>query len=245
MKKLLLSLVLSLFSALAFAVVNVNTASQSELESLSGIGPVKAKAIIDDRAKNGPFKSVEDLDRVKGIGMVTIEKLRKDISISGATSVTAAPAKSAVPAASAPASAAPAAAPVKAATPAPTAAVPATPSPASAMAPKAATPPATPAPAAAVPAAPAKSATTSATTAPATATSPTAPTKSAAPAATSSPAAATRNRDSRRRCVQDHRRRQGPLQSNSIAESADDYPRRRVDRYQGRLQRLRGDGARS
>ena len=86
MKKLFLSLLLSLFSAVAFAVVNINTASQAELESLPGIGPVKAKAIIDDRAKNGSFKSVDDLDRVKGIGKATIDKMRNDLSISGATS---------------------------------------------------------------------------------------------------------------------------------------------------------------
>src|SRR5438067_4795686 len=110
MKKLLLSLVLSLVSALAFAVVNVNTANQPELESLNGIGPVKAKAIIEDRAKNGPFKSVDDLDRVKGIGKATIEKLRSDVSVSGPTSVsTAATAKKdAAKAAPAPATAAPA-----------------------------------------------------------------------------------------------------------------------------------------
>ena len=124
MKKLLLGAVLFLVSATAFAVVNLNTATQAELEGLNGIGPVKAKAIIEDRARHGPFKSVDDLDRVKGIGMATIDKLRKDIAVSGATTVAApAPAKAAtpVPAAAAAAKAAPAAptpapAPAKAAT---------------------------------------------------------------------------------------------------------------------------------
>src|SRR5689334_20868131 len=64
MKKLLFAALLWLSSALAFAVVNVNTATQAELETLDGIGPVKAKAIIDDRTKNGPYKSLDDLDRV-------------------------------------------------------------------------------------------------------------------------------------------------------------------------------------
>ena len=91
MKKLLLAIVMLLVSAASFAVVNVNTATQAELESLQGIGPVKAKAIINDRIKNGPFKTVDDLDRVKGIGKVTIDNLRKDISVSGATTIPAAP----------------------------------------------------------------------------------------------------------------------------------------------------------
>lgn len=91
MKKLLLAAVMFLFSAMSFAAVNLNTATQAELESLQGIGPVKAKAIIDDRTKNGPFKSVDDLDRVKGVGMATIDKLRKDIAVSGSTKVSAAP----------------------------------------------------------------------------------------------------------------------------------------------------------
>src|SRR5215212_5755468 len=90
MKKFLIAAAMLLWSALTFAAVNVNTASQAELEALNGIGPVKAKAIIDDRAKNGPYKSIDDLDRVKGIGKATIEKLRNDISVSGATSMPAA-----------------------------------------------------------------------------------------------------------------------------------------------------------
>ncbi|MEO8136367.1 MAG: ComEA family DNA-binding protein, partial [Betaproteobacteria bacterium] len=85
MKKLLLAVVMLFVSALSFAAVNINTATEAELESLKGIGPVKAKAIIEDRTKNGPFKSVEDLDRVKGIGMKTIDSLRKDLAVSGAT----------------------------------------------------------------------------------------------------------------------------------------------------------------
>ncbi len=85
MKKLLF-VILSMFVAIqcAFAVVNINTATQAELEGLSGIGPAKAKAILDDRVKNGVFKTIDDLKRVKGIGHATFEKLRKDITVSGA-----------------------------------------------------------------------------------------------------------------------------------------------------------------
>jgi competence protein ComEA len=49
-------------------LVNVNTATVAELESLSGVGPVTAQAIVDEREANGPFASVDDLTRVRGIG---------------------------------------------------------------------------------------------------------------------------------------------------------------------------------
>ena len=88
MKKIILTLVAFLsFSISAIAAVNINTATQAELESLQGIGPVKAQAIIDYRKKNGGFKSVDDLKNVGGIGDATLEKLRKDISVTGQTSI--------------------------------------------------------------------------------------------------------------------------------------------------------------
>lgn len=86
MKKLLLILVACLaFIGTAFAgQINLNTASEAELVTLSGVGPVKAKAIVDYRAKNGPFRSVEDLEKVPGFGKKTVEKLRGDLTVSGA-----------------------------------------------------------------------------------------------------------------------------------------------------------------
>lgn len=57
-------------------LVNLNTATQSELESLPGVGPSYALGIIDFRSKNGGFKSVADLQKVKGIGEKRYQDLK-------------------------------------------------------------------------------------------------------------------------------------------------------------------------
>lgn len=62
-------------------LVNINTASASELDTLPGIGPSYAKAIIDYRTKNGPFVRLEDIQQVKGIGPKTFEKLKNKITL--------------------------------------------------------------------------------------------------------------------------------------------------------------------
>jgi competence protein ComEA len=81
MKKLFAFLILVLFSASLFATpVNINTAdAQTIADSLDNIGLKKAQAIIDYRTKNGLFKTIEDLDKVSGIGDKTLEKIKADI----------------------------------------------------------------------------------------------------------------------------------------------------------------------
>jgi len=63
------------------AAVNINTATQSELEAVKGGGASKAKAIISYREANGGFKSLDDLDNVKGFGKASIDKLRDELSV--------------------------------------------------------------------------------------------------------------------------------------------------------------------
>ncbi len=88
MKKLLLVLVAFFaFTISAFAAVNLNTATKEELDSVKGIGPVKAQAIIDYRNQHGPFKSVDDLKNVKGFGDKTVAKMRGELSVSGPTTM--------------------------------------------------------------------------------------------------------------------------------------------------------------
>lgn len=61
--------------ARTFRTIDVNRASQKELESLPGIGPKLADAIMQDRLQKGPFHQADDLLRVKGIGPKRLEKI--------------------------------------------------------------------------------------------------------------------------------------------------------------------------
>lgn len=70
------------YSGLLFAAdINLNTASQAELEAVRGIGPVKAKAIIDYRSKNGPFRNIQELERVRGFDSTLVRNMRSDIKV--------------------------------------------------------------------------------------------------------------------------------------------------------------------
>ena len=62
-------------------LVNINTADAEELETLTGIGPSLAQAIVDYRAGHGAFRSAEDLLLVKGIGEAKLEGFRAEITL--------------------------------------------------------------------------------------------------------------------------------------------------------------------
>jgi competence protein ComEA len=67
--------------AAAGTVVNINTATQAQLESLPGLGAKAAERILEYRQKNGLFKKVEDLMNVKGIGEKSFLKLKPLLSV--------------------------------------------------------------------------------------------------------------------------------------------------------------------
>jgi len=88
MKKLLLALALCFaLSGIAVAAVNINTATKEELTSLKGVGEKRAQEIIDYRKKNGDFKSVDDLEKVPGIGPGLMKQIRSEVSVTGKTIV--------------------------------------------------------------------------------------------------------------------------------------------------------------
>jgi competence protein ComEA len=61
--------------------VDLNTASVEQLQQLPGIGPVRAKAIVEFREKSGPFQRVEDLLAIRGISKARFEKLRPYVTV--------------------------------------------------------------------------------------------------------------------------------------------------------------------
>lgn len=61
--------------------VNINTANQTELETLPGIGTATAEKIIDYRNKNGKFSTIEDIQNVKGIGQAKYENIKENICV--------------------------------------------------------------------------------------------------------------------------------------------------------------------
>lgn len=65
----------------AAALININTATATEFETLSGIGEVLAAAIVDYRTENGPFTSVDELEDVSGIGPSTLDEIRDQVTV--------------------------------------------------------------------------------------------------------------------------------------------------------------------
>ncbi len=96
MKRLLLAVLMWFaISGVALAVVNINTATKEELTTLKGVGEKRAQEIINYRTKNGPFKTVDDLDKVPGIGPGIMKQIRSEITTTGKTDVGKAGAKDA------------------------------------------------------------------------------------------------------------------------------------------------------
>ena len=87
-RKLLMILTIPLlFVGSAFGAVNINTATQDELQTLSGITATKAKAIIDYRSKAGKFKATEDLAKVDGVNEqhLDMKQLYREVTVTGPT----------------------------------------------------------------------------------------------------------------------------------------------------------------
>lgn len=62
-------------------LININTASVAELDTLPGIGPTTAQKIIDYRTQNGPFLNIEDIVNVSGIGPASFERIKDLITV--------------------------------------------------------------------------------------------------------------------------------------------------------------------
>ena len=98
MKHLFIALLALLFTSSVWAAININTATEAELQTLSGIGPSKAKAIVEYRKQNGNFKTTADIKNVKGIGDGIFNKISAEINVAG-SSTKAAPKPATAPAA--------------------------------------------------------------------------------------------------------------------------------------------------
>lgn len=88
MKKLCLCLaflfLVLLQAAAAFAAIDLNTATKEQLDSLPGIGPVKAEAIIKYRSEKGSFKNVDELKDVSGIGEKIFQGIKNEVAVGAA-----------------------------------------------------------------------------------------------------------------------------------------------------------------
>lgn len=82
MKKICFAVLFVLFMTVAaYAGININTASKEELNSLAGIGPIKAEAIMKHRQEKGPFKSIDELKNVYGIGDKLFDQIKSDVTV--------------------------------------------------------------------------------------------------------------------------------------------------------------------
>jgi len=68
-------------AAPAVGIVNINTATAKDLEALPGVGPKTAERIVEYRQKNGPFKKIEELMNVRGLGEKNFLKLKEHLTV--------------------------------------------------------------------------------------------------------------------------------------------------------------------
>ena len=62
-------------------IVNINTADETELQKIRGVGPAIAKRIVDYREQNGKFQTIDEIKKVRGIGEKTFEKMKDNITV--------------------------------------------------------------------------------------------------------------------------------------------------------------------
>ncbi|WP_417915199.1 ComEA family DNA-binding protein [Candidatus Electronema sp. JM] len=85
MKKIYFALLfVLLFAAAAFAALDLNSATKEQLDALPGIGPKKAEAIVQYRTEKGPFKNVEQLKEVSGIGEKIFQGIKNEVTVGAA-----------------------------------------------------------------------------------------------------------------------------------------------------------------
>ncbi|MDH5189707.1 MAG: ComEA family DNA-binding protein [Gammaproteobacteria bacterium] len=81
-RQCLLLLALLFSSTSLFAAININTADANQIaDAMKGVGLSKAQAIVNYREQNGQFKTVDELSKVKGIGIRTVEKNRENLAV--------------------------------------------------------------------------------------------------------------------------------------------------------------------
>ncbi len=81
--RMLIALLALLLSGVAGAALNLNTATRDELVALPGIGPAKAQAIVEYLNQHGPFRTVDELRKVKGIGEKLFLQVKPELSVGG------------------------------------------------------------------------------------------------------------------------------------------------------------------
>jgi competence protein ComEA len=79
--KRILALIAALPATVAFATVNVNTAQQSELQRVKGLDRLSAKRIIEYRAQNGDYRTLDELNKV--VDAATVEKIKPELALAG------------------------------------------------------------------------------------------------------------------------------------------------------------------